>query len=188
MGKISENDAQTAAYKIVEPIQKKMKELEEQIRIKVTEYVTATVPAEVMKVFKGSNCDYVITEQNVRLFGHGFNGRQVSLNNQLPLLRKEEKYQYPKFELNKTQADGLQKLIDKKDKLKDKYDTTKSEIQSSILTLGTHKRVLDEFPEAYGALPGVKTDTGLMVQLAPVRAKVACLISEDTEKKCIDKL
>lgn len=188
MGRISADDARVAATKIVEPIQKKMNELEEQIRVKVTEYVTSAVPAEIMKVFKSANCDYIAVSNEVNLIGYGFNKRSVRLIGNLPLLRNDGNYSYPKFELNKTQADVIQKLCDKKEKLKDKYNTTKKEVEASIIVLATHKRVSEEFPEAWGFLPGVKTDTGLMVQLAPVRAKVACLISEDVEKKCIDKL
>ena len=188
MARISQDDARVAARNIVEPINKKMIEVEEQIRTKVTEWVTGQVPADVMKVFKGANFEYVKTEEVVRLYEHGFNGRQVNINGHVPMIRGEDRYQYPKFALNKSQADQIQKLVDKKDKLKDKYDTTYSEVQSSILTLGSHKRVLEEFPEAYGFLPGVNTNQGLAVQLQPVRAKVACLMSDDEDKKCIDKL
>lgn len=85
MGKISQNDAGIAANKIVEPINKKMKEIEDQIQQKVTEYVTASVPADVMKVFKSNKCDYISTTKQVNLKGHGFNGRNVTLIGQAPV-------------------------------------------------------------------------------------------------------
>ena len=187
MGKISESHAEQAAKKIVEPIKKKIDETEKQIREKVTEYYTAQVPADVMKVFKGANCDYIQTTKEVRLYENGFNDRGVSLIGQVPATNPNH-YSNPKFNVNKAQADVLHKLDEKKAKLKEKYDTTYSEVKSTILSLGTHKQVEEQFPEAYGFLPGIKTDTGLMVQLQPVRTKVQCLISEDVEKKCIEKL
>ncbi len=185
MGKISASDAQIASRKIVEPINKKMVEIEQQIREKVTEYVTASVPADVMKVFKGSNCEYIKTTQNVNLQGHGFNNRSVTLTCNVPYI---DTSWYSKHELTKVQSEVIYKLDEKKEKLQEKYDVTKKEVEASILTLGTHKQVQEQFPEAWGMLPGVKADTGLMVQLQPVRDKVKCLISEDVEKKCIDKL
>jgi len=187
MGKISQSDAQTAARKIVEPINKKMIEIEQQIREKVTGYAQATVPADVMKVFKGDNCEYIQTANSVNLYENGFNGRNVTLVGNVPML-KGGYYNTPKLNLTKVQADAIHKLDEKKDKLREKYETTKSEVEASILTLGTHKRVQEEFPEAYGMLPGINTNTGLSVQLQPVREKVKCLISEDQEKKCIDRL
>ena len=65
---------------------------------------------------------------------------------------------------------------------------TLSEVENSILTLGTHKRVSEDFPEAYAYLPGVTVDKSLMVKLDPVREKVRCLTSVDKEKKCIESL
>lgn len=187
MGKISASDAQSAARKIVEPIGKKISEIEEQIKVKVTEYATGTVPADVMKVFKSDKCNYITVTQGVVLYGHGFNGKHVGLIGQVPYI-VENRYSNPRLELNKTQADIVQKLVEKQEKLEDKKKTTCSEVESMILSLGTHKRVQQEFPEAYGALPGIKVDTGLMIQIQPLRTKVQCLISNDEEKKCIEKL
>jgi hypothetical protein len=187
MGKISQLDAATAARRIVEPIRTKITEIEKQISVKVTEWYTAQIPADVMKVFKGSNCDYVQTTKGVKLYENGFNDRSVSLIGQLPAI-KPQHHCDPRFIVNKTQADAIHKLDEKKAKLVEQRNTTEREVESTILALATHKAVQEQFPEAYEFLPGMKKNTGLMVQLQPVRTKVQCLISENAEKKCIDKL
>ena len=187
MGKISERDANTAAKKIVEPIQEKRSAVEKQMQAYVTEIYKASLPAKILKCWKDSDiCEYMYSTSSLNLNGNGFSNRGISLIGKWP--KVDTHYSSPVLELTAEQAAFLNPLEDEKDELKKKYDTTLSEVQNSILTLGTHKRVQEEFPEAYKFLPGITVDTSLMVQLDPVREKVRCLTSPDKEKKCMEKL
>lgn len=187
MGKISENHAHIAAKKIVEPIQEKRSAVEKEIQEYVTKIYKESLPAKVLKAWNDSDlCSYIISASSIKLYGHGFSNRNVNLIGKLP--RAEGAEYYLRIDLTAEQAAVLQPLENEKEDLKKKYDITLSEVQNSILTLGTHKRIQEEFPEAYKFLPGVTRDTALMVQLDPVREKVRCLTSPEKEKKCIDQL
>lgn len=191
MGKISQADASQAATKIAEPINKKSIEIETSLREYVTEIYKVTLPAEILKMYE-KHSEYIKTTYSVKITGTGIKERSVSLMGALPA-DKQESYTgsdeyYTKIHLSNEQSKKAGKLIDAKEDMSKKYKDTRDEIERTILNLNTHKRVLEQFPEAYGALPGVNTNTQLTVQLQPVRDKVKCLISDDKEKKCIETL
>lgn len=188
MGKISENSAHTAARKIVEPIQDKRNAIEKEMEEYVTKIYKDSLPAKILKCWKDSDiCEYMRYTSSLNINGNGFDSRNISLIGKWPKV-EDNRYGYPKFDLTQEQSAFLLPLENEKEDLKKKYDTTLSEVENSILTLGTHKRVQEEFPEAYKFLPGVTRDTSLMVQLDPVREKVRCLTSTDKEKKCMENL
>ena len=184
MGKISQADASQAATKIAEPINEKSIEIETSLREYVTEIYKVTLPAEILKMYE-KHSEYIKTTYSVKITGTGIKERTVSLMGGLPVDKDEY---YTKIHLSNEQSKKAGKLIDAKEDMSKKYKDTRDEIERTILNLNTHKRVLEQFPEAYGALPGVNTNTQLTVQLQPVRDKVKCLISDDKEKKCIDKI
>lgn len=186
MGKISQYDAQKAAKTIVEPIREKKTEAKNLLSEYITELWKDTIPAPVMKLYK-THSEYISTVSSVQVTGQGIDDNEsVSLIGQWP--SPSGGGWYTQFPLTNPQAKEAVKLIDEIEKLDKKYEDTMKEIEQTILNLSTHKRVLEQFPEAYGALPGVNTNTQLTVQLQPVRDKVKCLISDDKEKKCIDKI
>jgi len=185
MGKISMEEARKMSLKIVEPIDKKIKEVNAEIKVLLTGYYHATIPQEVMKFFK-KYPTWIATVVNVYLSGQGitksYNGinieRSPAINGSMPTL-----------DLSKEQASLYLKLCDKRDELKGKYEQTFKEIEATILSLSTHKRVAEQFPECVAFFSQApKQNNQLMIQIAPVREKVKCLISDDKEKKCIDKL
>lgn len=93
------------------------------------------------------------------------------------------------MQLTKEQATIYTKWCDKRDDLKQKCKDTVNEIEATILALGTHKNVAEQMPEALQFFPeGVKQNKMLMVQLAPVREKVKCLVGTSEEKKCMEKI
>lgn len=185
MGKISQSDASIAAKKIVEPIWKKSTEIETELREYITELWEKTIPVDIMKLFK-KNPEYIKTTSSVKIAGAGLTKyRSVSLIGSLPSSKGEY---YVTLQLSNEQAKKAVKLVDAKSDMDDKAKNTKNEIENTILSLGTHKRVLEQLPEAYGMLPGINTNTQMVTQLAPTREKVRCLVSPEENKKCIDKI
>lgn len=185
MGKISQDDARSAAQTICEPINVKAVEIESKLREYITELYKQSIPADVMKMFE-KNPEYIKTTSSVKISGQGLvKDRSVSFIGSFPSNKGEY---YVTLHMTNEQAKKAVKLVEQRQEMEEKYKNTKDEIETTILNLGTHKRVLDDFPEAYGSLPGVNINTQMTVQLQPVRDKVKCLISEDIEKKCISKL
>jgi len=184
MGKISQDTAYNVSKKIVEPINKKMIEIEKQIGELCREYYLKTIPEDIKKMYE-KNSEWMHTLTSVYLKSEGFNNRNVSIKG----CPNNSSYGYKELPLTKEQAKALHKLDEQKEKLSNKYKTTQREIKATLLALGTTKRIAAQFPEAVAFLPEApKENTQLMVQLQPVRTKVQCLISEDVEKKCIDKM
>lgn len=184
MGKISQDTARKASWKIVEPIKTKMDEIEKEISVLVTDIVVQAIPADVMKLWK-KHSEYMKSNNDIRICGHGFDNRQVALTGSYPC---EDTSWHKKMDITKEQAVELHKLDAKKEKLNDKYKTTQKEIEGTLLALGTTKRVLEQFPEAAAHLDITAPNTGLMLQIDPLREKVRCLICPDEEKACIEKL
>lgn len=184
MGKISQEEAREMSLKIVEPINKKIQEVDKEIKELLTGYYQATVPQEVMKFWK-KYPEWVISVTGIRLRGQGISG-----SNSQNITNSPSKSNYSSdLELSKEQASSYLKLKDKRDELEGKYEQTFKEIKATILTLGTHKRVEEQLPEAIAFFSQApKQNNQLMIQLAPVREKVQCLVSPEKEKKCIDKL
>lgn len=185
MGRISQDAAHSASVKIVAPIQKKIEEVNKEIKEFLTVVYLETVPPEVMKLWKKHSAWMyhfsTVYPKGVGIASSSSQSIESSPNNSGGY--------YKDLHLSKEQAAIYVKLIDKRDELKEKYKNTQKEIEVAILSLGTHKKVADQFPEVAGFfIEGVKENTQLIVQLAPVREKVKCLVSEDQEKKCIDKL
>lgn len=184
MGKISQEEARKMSLKIVEPINKKIQEVDKEIKELLTGYYQEAIPQEVMKMWK-KHSNYMKSVSGVYPKGQGITG-----NNSQPIEGLPSTSNYTSaFELSKEQASSYLKLKDKRDELKGKYEQTFKEIEATILTLGTHKRVEEQLPEAvpfFSQAP--KQNNQLMIQLAPVREKVQCLVSPEKEKKCIDKL
>lgn len=184
MSKITKTIANDVALKIVEPIAVKIKETEKQIEEMVTEMYKLLIPKEVMTVY-GKFPEYVRKTNSVLLSSHGFSRRGVSLTVKLPY-DNPNTYSTPELPLTADQAKEIQKLETVKEKLVEKKNTTKIEIENSLLALSTYKRVQEQLPQAFQFLPSVST--GLMINLAPVNEKINCLVSSEKDKKCIDKL
>lgn len=184
MGKISMEEARKISLKIVEPIDKKIKEVNAEIKMLLTGYYQAIIPPDVMKIWKKYS-EYMNRITSIYPKGQGISGSNSEFIESLPTIKS---YTHS-FDLSKEQAIIYLKLVDKRDNLKGKYEQTFKEIKATILSLSTHKRVAEQFPECVAFFSQApKQNNQLIIQIAPVREKVKCLISEDKEKKCIDKL
>lgn len=184
MGKISQDSAYNVSTKIVEPIHKKITEVNKEINKLLTGIYRETIPQDVMK-FWSKHSNYMSSCGSVYPKGVGISSRGGESIESSPGTGGYSK----DLDLTKEQASTYTKLTDKRDDLKTKYNDTRKEIEATILALGTHKNVAEQMPEALQFFPeGVKENKMLMIQLAPVREKVKCLVGTSEDKKCLEKI
>ena len=185
MGKISQNTEREVSHKICKPILEKKQEVINKRKELLTKWYRDTVPADVMKFF-AKHKEYVKTDGSVYVQGIGIETKWYGVESSPD--DDTNSYSNP-FKLNKEQSIEFSKLLEQEEDLSTKYNTTQKEIEATMLALGTHKRIAEQFPEAAEFLPEApKQNMQLMVQLKPVRENVKCLISTDKDKKCISKL
>lgn len=180
MAKITKAIAEQVAKAVTAKLKQKIDDAEKEMSVAVTEIVLKRIPEEVMVAYKKAPA-YISDTSYVYLNSNGYNSRKVVLTERLPYGRSY----YIEGITNKEVA-PLDKIEQKKEKLKDKYDRTYQEIESTLIGLGTYKRVQEQFPELYKYLPSAPGNTSLMIVPEKIRETVSCLISDDS--KCIDKL
>lgn len=181
MGKISQSLAESISRKVVQKIGDEMVKVEKQIEDIVKPLYIATIPVDVMKAFK-KNPEWFKKENYVYISGPGINNyyRSVNLGEHYPHNGKT------RYDLEPKVAGEIVKLEQKKEKLKDKKNQTQREIESTLLSLGTTKRILEQLPQLAEYLP-VQGNTSLMFVPSAIREKIACLVNaEDT--KCIETI
>lgn len=184
MSRITQDIADKVSAEIVKPIEKKIKEAEEAIGKFAYDIILKTIPEEVMKVYK-KHPDYIEDGCHVYMKGVGIE-RYIACDipDRLP---STEGYSRT-LHLTDTQATKAVKLKNKVDDLTKKKTDTEQEIYNLLLSLRTYKRVQAELPEIYPYLPNSNAGKELMIIPSVVREKIACLISSDVEKKCIDQI
>ena len=173
--------AENMTAKIIQPLINKEKELKAELSKVVTEMAKQDIPKDVMKLW-GSNCEWLRTTMQMTLHGKGYNYDNIKLTCQLPSISSSIQY----LNLTPERLVIIDKLWAEIEKLKGAIEQTTSEVYNALISLGTFKRVTDQYPEAAPYLPNDSVCTGLMVQLESVREKTKCLVSQD--KNCIDKL
>lgn len=184
MGKISQSAASTAAYKIAEPINVKAQQVMSQIEEFVVGIYLKDVPAEIKKLYE-THPSWIKTTCDCYVTGPGLAGSyHVSFKKNQPATKGHRPY----IALSAKEAEKVVKLKDQHDNLLKKYRETKQEIEETILALGSHKKVADNMPEALRFLPDLPSNTGLMIQVEPVREKVKCLIGVSEDKKCMQNI
>lgn len=171
MGKISQGAAQKAALDICKPLQKEIEKKKLECGKTMREILEKEVPVEVMKVYE-KNKNYIQSVTYVQIGGHGFSYEGVNLDKAVP--RENKTYSYA---IGKEDSVVMHKLINEISDLEKKYKETKQTIENTLLTLGTHKRVEAEYPEAYPFVAeSPTTNTSLMLNLAPIRMMTCTLI------------
>jgi len=180
MAKITKTIAAEVADKVTAKLKEKIQDAEFEMQKAVTEMLKAKVPKEVLEQYKKYK-EYFRERTHVNLNNNGYSNRYVKLTESLP--STDSTYI---SDLTNKEVAPLDKIEQKKEKLKDKYNRTYQEIESTLIGLGTYKRVQEQFPELYKYLPSAAVSTGLMIVPEKIRETVSCLISDDSN--CIDKL
>lgn len=181
MGKISQSAASSAAYKIAEPLQVKADALNKELENFLCDVYMKEVPKEVLVLWE-SDKSWVKKENYFYISGVGIGHEYFRLTKYLPCKGDMN------LLLDSKNAAKYVKMENAKEAAYQKYRDTLSEIENTILTLGTHKKIEEVMPNALRYLPESKTgrSTQLVLQLQPVVDKVNCLITN--QDKCIDKL
>lgn len=173
MARITKEAAHNAAEAITKSLKEAIDSKKAEMREKMYEVVLQHIPKAVMDVYK-KHSEYFNNQSSVSLQGNGFNYTTVVMSNKLPL---ESHY----YNINATDAKKIQKYRDDIEDMKKKYESTKLDIENTILALGTHKRVEESLPEAIEFLPSANTNTQLIVNLKPVQ-KIVKTLTNKTEK------
>ena len=180
MAKITKAIAEQVATQVTAKLKQKIEDAEKEMSVAVTEMLKAKIPAEIVEAYK-KHKEYVRDQGYVYLNSNGYSHRHVKLTETIPYTGSS----YLNALTNK-EVVPLDKIEQKKDKLQEKYKRTYQEIESTLIGLGTYKRVQEQFPELYKYLPSAPGNTSLMIVPEKIRETVSCLISDDS--KCMDKL
>lgn len=169
--KISKQRANDAAIKICAPLLQNIKDHDEKINSTVRAMRLNKVPKEVRSFFDKFP-DYFKREGSYYLGQSNREGIYARYGSDKYIPEPQNK--------EETAADKniIHGLLNTKEKLQEKYNDSVLKIEKTILALGTEKRVLDEFPEAAPFLDCQPTNTGLMLNIQPIR-KLACSLITD---------
>ena len=183
MSKITMAIADDMTERIIQPLVDKKKALEKELSETVTQMAKEDIPKDVMKMWK-TNCEWMKSVSSIRLDGNGYSNDDINLSGNIPCV--DTSYYNNRLNLTPERLKIIDKLWDSIDKAKAAIKQTEAEVYNTLLSLGTTKRVMDQFPEAAPFLPDNGNTMALTVQLESVREKTKCLVSK--EKACIDKL
>lgn len=184
MAKISQQAAYKAALKIAEPLKTKADELKKQICDLLRASYMKDVPKDIIDFFE-KYPKWIKTSDRIYVSGKGISDFDGSYY----VSGFPNTSSYPiTIDLCDKDATVYVNLYNKHEDANIKYRETLKEIENTILTLGTHKKIGEVMPNALRFLPQAKTGTTtqLVLQIQPIVNKVNCLITN--EDKCVDKL
>lgn len=139
-------------------------EFSKSIREYATEIYKRQIPENVLKLFK-SNKEYINTSCSVRLIGNGFNYDYQAID-ELP-----STLTHPHLVFTNEEAEKLLSMRYRLEALKKDREELKKEVEQTLISLGTYKRVSENFPEAIPFLPKVK-NAEIVVDLTKLREKI----------------
>lgn len=158
-----------AAYRIsallCDKHDKKAKAAQKEFESFITVLWEKTIPTEVIKMFV-KHRKYFRAEANIRVHGNGFNSEYVSLSKSLPGCSG-----YSVLDISEKDASKAKQLQVSANDLKEKYKKLLTEVEVSLLTLKTFKRIQESFPEAVQYLPKAESRE-LIINFNDVRAKL----------------
>lgn len=167
--------SQAAAQEATDKITAKLKDAITVAAAEKTKYVSALylskLPRVVAETFKAHPL-YFHTTKRAHVVGHGCNVRYADMDDSYPY---QNDYN---VEPTKDEAKKLTAIISKIEKAEEDLQKADKEIYNLILSLGTHKRIADEFPEALPYLPAASgSNTAMIVAIQPIRDKVKKLVA-----------
>lgn len=157
--------AEEVSRKLTAKMQEEVDQLADQIKTKATAIVIAGIPDEVYNLFK-KYPRYFDPKGYASFAGNGLNYNHFDLTEDLPIADNC-------ISVNKADGRELVKLSDERSKKTKALRELRSEIVSSLLSLGSFAKIKQAFPEASAYLPENPTSTALVPNLEGLRAKLA---------------
>lgn len=164
MGQISKSLAAQIAIEIAKPLLKKWSDCQKKTGIEMGLTYASKIPKEVLECF-AKHPEFFSKRTGIQLVGNGFNYQSVQMDKQYPDGGRC-------FEPNAKEAKKLNELISEESKAKEEYNKTITDIENTLIALGTTKRIETEFPEAYAFFPAPNNTKSIMLSIAPIRDKV----------------
>ena len=147
MSRISQELAQSIAYKLTEKSRIACDKLHVYFREFVTCLYEEQTPEEVKKCLK-NHPDWIQTNSTIRLDGHGFRWEYVTSTRPVIQTDKDNK-----LEMTAKVADKISSLKNKWEKSKKVYEELKAEAKQALLSLRTFNNIRKELPQAAPMLP-----------------------------------
>jgi hypothetical protein len=177
MGKISQVIARDAAKKICEPLYKEWQSKKKELGILVESYIVRDTPKDVLAAYE-KHPEYFKTSSNVQLEGVGIDRYlYVNWDKRTPVTNSYS------WNVSAKDSPSICKLQNEIHDAEKKYNATVADIENTILTLCTHKRVEEQMPEVYPYVAEKPTNNQLMLNIQPIREMVCTLIPGCTSSK-----
>lgn len=165
--KISKDNARAIARKLTEKKQKEVDALDKQIRDFCQKLCEQKIPNPVYEIYK-KHREYFENISFVQLIGNGANYESYSITEKLPSWTG---YSTVKISLTEKQGDVYTPLANKSKILHKELSALIDEIASTLLALGSDKKIRAEFPEAAKYLP-TRSTQALIVNVDSIREKL----------------
>lgn len=165
MSRISKDVAKQIATKMTaksfELYQKLEKAFKDEVR---TEYIKQ-IPVPVLGLFK-THSQYIETSTQIQVNGKGFNRMYVTISPCAP-----SEGSYPSLEMTVKVAEKLISMKNKYEAAKVKHYSLKTDVESTLMALGTHARIRESLPEAAEFLPPPMSNA-LIVDVAGLQKRI----------------
>jgi hypothetical protein len=148
MSRISNELAQSIAFKLTVPTQNEVEKLHGDFRNLVWTIYDSQTPKEVKELAKKFP-DYFEPQTSVKLHGHGFNWEYVGTEKQMLPNNSGSCI----MNMNKENSSKLFTAKNKWEKAKKKYEDLKRETKGALLALKTFNNIRKEIPNAAQYLP-----------------------------------
>jgi len=160
---ITKQIASEVAVLLLQEKQKEINSLKKNLDSEFTEIVLKTIPIDVLD-FNDKFPDYLDLRSSFQCMGNGFNYKWLNTSKSLPCKNSN-------FLPNPSEAKKLLSIIGKIGDKKKVYNELLKEIEVTLFSLRTYKRVEESFPEAFILLPN-KTTTAVALNISDLRQKI----------------
>jgi len=159
--------AEEIAIKLTAQKERDIKDMKGKLSMAVTLAYQSTIPKEVLESFEKHE-SWMSKTTYVRLVGHGFNYETINLTKTMPT--KDRDYGN-NFQVEKANSDNWIRQHRAIEAATKERKELIREIENALISLKTHKRIEEAFPEAAKFLP-VKSNTAIAVNLTHIRTKL----------------
>jgi predicted ribosome quality control (RQC) complex YloA/Tae2 family protein len=165
---MTRDNARVIANKMTVEKLKAIIALKKEISSAVTEAYAKSLPKAVVETFNKYPSYFTNSKTStVTPVGTGLYNKYFIMERELPYTST---YRAP-FQVSDTFAQMLSKKSNELDKMEAAYEKLKKDIEVALCTLKTHKRILEQFPEAAKYLPEPMTKA-LSINVADIRKRL----------------